>query len=70
MKQQSIIASLKKFDEVHHPSRETLPVNKRAYCLEVVETFLKAGVALAKVEHFCALLERSSTQLACRSSLP
>lgn len=68
-KQQSIIASIKRFDEIHHPLGETLPEKERAYRLEVVETFLKAGVALSKIEHFRTLLERHSTRLASRSTL-
>ena len=35
----------------------------------MVETFLKAGAALSKIELFCNLLERNSTQLSSRSSL-
>ncbi len=68
-KQQSIIASIHKFDQEHHPLGETIPENERSYRLEVVETFLKAGVALAKVGQFRNLLEKHGTRLACRSTL-
>ena len=60
-KQQSIIASVKRFDEFHHPSGETLLEKEHAYRLEVVEILLKTGVALLKIEHFRTLLERNST---------
>ena len=30
----------------------TLPVEERAYCLQVVEEFLKAGIPLRKIDKF------------------
>ena len=42
---------------------ETLPLDHRAYRLEVVETFIREGVPLAKVDGRRSLLERNSFSL-------
>ena len=69
MKQQSLLESLRNFDEEHQVKGETIPENERFYRLEVVQTFLKSGMALAKIDYFRSLLERNGARLASRSTL-
>ena len=54
-KQQSIISSIKKFDEFDPRCGETFAEKERAYRLEVAETFLKAGVSLCLRSNTSAL---------------
>ena len=68
-KQQSIVQAMRMFDREHHPMGETIPEKERAFRFEVIETFLKGGVALSKIHHFRPLLERLGTRLADRSTL-
>ena len=62
---------MRMFDHEHHPIGETIPEKERAFRFdhEVIETFLKGGVALSKFRHFRPLLERLGTRLADRSTL-
>ena len=68
-KQQSIVQAMRMFDREHHPMGETISEKERAFRCEVIETFLKGGVALSKIRHFRPLLERLGTRLADRSTL-
>ena len=52
-----------------HPQGDTLPEDERVFRIEVVETFLKAGVAFNKTKHFRSLLERHGARLADRPVL-
>ncbi len=67
--QQSIVRSMSRFNLEVHPHGETLPEKEQVFRVEVVETFLKAGVALQKVGTFRPLLEKYGTRLADRTTL-
>ena len=64
--QQSITRSISSYDNEVHPQGKTLPEKERAFWIEVVETFLKAGVPLSKTSKFRSLLEKYATRLADR----
>ena len=55
--------------EIVHPSGETLSEKERVFRVEVVETFLKAGIALAKSDYLRPSLEKHGTRLGSRSLL-
>ena len=55
--------ALKVYEQEAHPSGETLPEAHKLYRVKVVSTFLKAGVPLAKLEHFRGLLEEHAYRL-------
>ena len=57
------------YDKEVHPQGETLPEKERVFRIEVVETFLKAGVPLSKTSKFRSLLEKYATRLADRTVL-
>lgn len=67
--QQSVVQSMVAYNTAVHPQGETLPKKERVFRVEVVETFLKAGVSLAKTAHFRPLLEKYATRLADRTIL-
>ena len=67
-KQQSIAVAMKKVNDDIHLKGETLP-EKLIFRCEVVQTFLRAGVPLSKVQHFRPLLETGGSRLADRSVL-
>ena len=48
------------YDEYEHPRRETLPSDQHVYCIRVVIAFLKAGVPLAKLDHFHDILQENA----------
>ena len=56
-------------DKAVHPQGETLAENERVYRIEVVETFLKAGLPLSKIAFFRPLLEQTATRLPERTVL-
>lgn len=68
-RQQTIAKSLEKYSSEVHPKGETLPENERVYRVEVVETFLRAGVAFNKLAHFRPLLEKHGSRLGSRALL-
>lgn len=49
---QDIAESLKKYNEVVHQRRESLPAEQQVYRDKVVSTFLKAVVLLSKIDKF------------------
>lgn len=69
MKQQSIAVAMKRVSDDIHVKGETLPEKELVFRCEVVQTFLRAGVPLSKVQHFRQLLERVGSRLADRSVL-
>ena len=67
--QADIVEALAKYNEGSHQVGETLPEEHRVYRVRVVETFLRAGVCLSKLEYFRPLLEESSYRLADRRQM-
>ena len=47
-----------------HRAKLSRPEKERVFRIEVVETFLKAGVPLSKISKFRSLLEKHATRLA------
>ena len=68
-REQDIVKALLKYDEEMHPVGETLPGEQRVYRVKVVSTFLKAGVPIAKMDHFRPLLEERGYCLAERKPM-
>ena len=66
-KQQSIAVAMKKVNDDIHLKGETLPEKELVFPWEVVQTCLRVGVPLSKVQHFRPLLERGGSQLADQS---
>ena len=54
---------LKEYDEEVHPVGEGLSDDVRIFHVRVLSCFLKAGVALNKVDHFRDILEEGSYRL-------
>ena len=51
-REKDIAEALAKYDKQEHPRGETLSQDQRIYRINVVTAFLKAGVPLAKIDHF------------------
>ena len=66
MRDQTIIEALKQ--EMQNKD-STLPVAKRAYRLQVVEEFLKAGIPLSKMDKLRRLLEMQGYRLSHSSNM-
>ena len=56
-----IVQALEKYDADIHPSGETLPEAARVYRVKVLRTFLKAGVAIKKIDDFRDLGRKCSS---------
>ena len=67
--QQSIAVAVKKVNDDIYLKGETLPEKELVFRCEVVQTFLRAGVPLSKVQQLRPLLERGGSRLADRSVL-
>ena len=65
----TVLQSLKADERSHHPVGETLPDKERLWRVEVVGCFLRAGVALSKIDALRPLLEKNATRLTTRSHL-
>lgn len=68
-REQNIVQALQKYDEETYPVGETLPTEQRVYRVKVVQTFLRAGVPISKIEHFRPLLEEFGYRLAGRKQM-
>ena len=68
-RQQTLAKSVANYNKTVHPLRETLSEKERVFRLEVVETFLKACIALAKAVYLRPLLEKHATGMGSRSLL-
>lgn len=64
-----IAEALQKYDTDSHLSGETLPEEVRVYRVKVLCTFLKAGVAINKIDDFRDLLEENAFRLAGRKPM-
>ena len=51
--------SLAKYDEQQHPKGETLQMGTRAFRVTVVQTFLKSGTPIERLEYFRELFENT-----------
>ena len=65
-REQCIVEALHAYDKEVHPVGETLPEDQRVYRVKVLNTFLRAGVALNKLDLFRDLLEENGLRLAGR----
>lgn len=56
---------LKEYDQTVHPAGEYLPEPVRVYRVKVLTDFLKAGVAIEKIDMLRDILEENSLRLTC-----
>ena len=68
-REQLIKEGLAAMDKSARQAGETIPLEERAYRVLVVQTLLREGIPLAKVEGMRSLLERDSYRLTSRSHL-
>ena len=68
-REKDIAESLKKYDEIEHPSGETLPTSVRVYRVKVCTTFLRAGVPINRIDKFRDILEENGLRLAGRKPM-
>ena len=68
-RQKNIAEALAKYDKQEHPRGETLSQDQRLYRINVVTAFLKAGVPLAKIDHFRDILEEHAYRLSDRRGM-
>ena len=59
----TILQAIKKHDNEVRPEGETLADEQRVYRVNVVKTFLKAGIPLEKLDSFRVLLEEGGYRL-------
>lgn len=64
-----IASSLKKYNDEVHPRGETLPEQQQVYRVKVVQTFLKAGIPLSKIEKFRDVFEENALRLTDRHGM-
>ena len=64
-----VARALKSYEQEIHPSGEGLSEAHKLYRIKVLTTFLKAGVPLAKIEHFRELLETNAYRLCDRRGM-
>ena len=63
--EKNIAEMLKEYDQTVHPAGEYLPEPVRVYRVKVLTDFLKAGVAIEKMDMFRDILEENSLRLTC-----
>ena len=68
-REKDIAEALAKYDKQEHPRGETLSQDQRIYRINVVTSFLKAGVPLAKIDHFRDILEVHAYRLSDRRGI-
>ena len=68
-RENDIVEVLVTFDEQEHPRGETLAPDRPVYHVKVVSAFLKAGVPLAKLDHFRDILEEHAYRLSDRRGM-
>ena len=68
-KQVGIAEALKSVDKVNHPMGEMLPEEQRVFRVEVVESFLRGGIPLSKIDHLRPLLEKQGYRLTSSSHM-
>ena len=65
----NISEAFKSYEQEVHPSGKTLSEVHKLWHVKVVTTFMKAGVPLAKVNHFRELLEENAYSLTDRRGI-
>ena len=60
---------LKGYDSENHPKGETQSMAQRVYRFKVVRIFLKAGVAINKIDQFGEIFEEQGYSLSHSSNL-
>ena len=68
-RERDISEAFKSYEQEVHPSGETLSEAHKLWRVKVVTTFMKAGVPLAKVDHFRELLEENAYSLTDRRGI-
>ena len=68
-REQDIATAFARYSQHEHVSGETLSREVQVYRIQVVTTFLKAGIPLNKIDVFRDLLEKNGQRLAGRRSL-
>ena len=68
-REHDISEAFKSYEQEIHPSGETLSEVHKLWRVKVVITFMKAGVPLAKVDHFRELLEENAYSLTDRRGI-
>ena len=68
-KDRDISEAFKSYEQEVHPCGETLPEAHKLWRVKVVTTFLRAGVPLAKIDHFRELLEENAYSLTDRRGI-
>lgn len=68
-RERDIADSLRKYNETIHLRGETLPEDQQIYRVKVVTAFLKAGVALNKLDSFRDILEDNAFRLSDRRNM-
>jgi hypothetical protein len=68
-RERDIAEALVSYDQQVHPRGETLSTDQRVYRIKVVMYFLKAGVPLAKLDHFRDILEKHAYRLCDRRGM-
>ena len=63
VREKDIAEALQRHTEVTHQKGETLPEEQRIHRVKVVQTFLRAGVPIAKLDIFRPLLEENAFRL-------
>lgn len=63
VRQTSVCCALKEYEKRVHPVGETLPEADKMWRVDVVNHFLRAGVALSKVDRLRPLLEKNALRL-------
>ena len=63
-REKDIVEALKDYSKQSHPAGETLPEPQRVFRVKVMMSFLRAGVPLSKLQHFCEVLEEHAYKLA------
>ena len=67
--ERDIAQALQHYDNEVHPEGENLPEAARVYWIKVITAFLKAGVALSKLDNFRDLLEEHAFSLSAATNL-
>jgi len=68
-REKHIVECLRKHNDTTHMRGKTLPEDQQVYRVQVVSAFLKAGVPLAKIDHFRELLEEHVHRLTDRRNM-
>ena len=68
-REKDVAEALVAYNEQEHPRGETLSTDQWVYRVKVVTAFLKAGVPLAKLDHFRDILDKNAYRLSDRRGM-